>query len=851
MAISYLGYSLTDGYVHNWLVAGPQTIPTADPEHDDGADLRRQILQAHHMAESGITELPVERGPLSEGTFTIGDWQGDWAYVRCEEDHYVDLSATYPTRHYLRAWAYAQLQTPAGHDAALVLSADGPADIWLNDEHVYHREDSDQDAGGRTEVPVSLQAGRNALLVRFEQVGVGATPHRLALRLVGMPTHQVYVILPTTVDPVDRRNALEQIFYAAHLEQYAYERDEDILVTWDPPMDQWTAQIALVLQTPARRIYAETELDEYADPGGRLGRAFRYPQGFYHVFFRPHLEEYAKLNMRITRRLPLWGLDNNRYADTPHSTLEARRLEALKDAARYDDDVYAELAKMAIGWWSRLEEPVFARAIASVEAHAVGSAHKLLGLLGGVARFGEDARFPEDLKSRIEAAAVAYRYDPDDLTPDVMDVTTESHRLLFHTCEILAGQLYAERTFADSDQTGAWHRTQGEARALSWLKERAAWGFADWDSDVGTAEIVAALIHLVAFAEKDEVWELSAAMMDKVLFTMALNSYNGVFGSTRGRTATGSLFHSQLTATSGLSRLMWGLGAYNDHTIGTVSLALAEEYGFPRLIQDIAVGAPDELWSRERHAPPSTGVAVNKVTYRTPDYMLASAQDYRPGEAGGAEHIWQATLGRAAIVFANHPASASLDDAQVPNFWRGNHVLPRVAQWKDVLIAVHKLPEDDWMGFTHAYFPLHAFDAWELREGWAFAQKGKGYLALTASQDLALVTDGPHTRRELRAPGPHTVWLCHMGRAALDGTFAEFQEKILGLDVAFDDLSVELTTLRDESLAFGWEGDLLRNGEPEPITGFRHYESAYGYAELPAEELIITLAGQAMRLDLS
>ncbi|MFO8174478.1 MAG: hypothetical protein R6T96_09365, partial [Longimicrobiales bacterium] len=329
------------------------------------------------------------------------------------------------------------------------------------------------------------------------------------------------------------------------------------------------------------------------------------------------------------------------------------------------------------------------------------------------------------------------------------------------------------------------------------------------------------------------------------------NSYKGVFGSTRGRTATSSLFHSQLTATSGISRLMWGLGAYNDRTLGTVSLALAEQYGFPKLIQDIAVDAPDELWNRERHAPPSTGVVVNKVTYRTPDYMLASAQDYHPGEPGGGEHIWQATLGRAAIVFVNHPASASLEDAQAPNFWRGNRVLPRVAQWKDVLIAVHRLPEDDWLGFTHAYFPLHAFDAWELREGWAFAQKGEGYLALTASQDLALVTDGPHTRRELRAPGPYTVWLCQMGRATLDGTFAEFQEKILAVDVAFDDLSVKLTTLRDETLAFGWEDDLLRNGEPEPITGFRHYESAYGYAELPAKELIINLAGQAMRLDLS
>ena len=72
----------------------------------------------------------------------------------------------------------------------------------------------------------------------------------------------------------------------------------------------------------------------------------------------------------------------------------------------------------------------------------------------------------------------------------------------------------------------------------------------------------------------------------------------------------------------------------------------------------------------------------------------------------------------------------SEDGSHRPNFWHGNYVLPRVAQWKDVLVAIHKLPEDDWMGFTHAYFPVYAFDEYALRERrerpqWAFAQKGR------------------------------------------------------------------------------------------------------------------------------
>ena len=87
-----------------------------------------------------------------------------------------------------------------------------------------------------------------------------------------------------------------------------------------------------------------------------------------------------------------------------------------------------------------------------------------------------------------------------------------------------------------------------------------------------------------------------------------------------------------------------------------------------------------------------------------------------------------------------------------------------------------------------------------------------------------------------------------MGRAALDGEFAEFQYKVLALDVTFDDLSVSCATLRGETLSFGWEGPLTRNGEEEPITGFKHYENPYCTAELPAEQIEIRYGDQAMRL---
>jgi hypothetical protein len=302
-----------------------------------------------------------------------------------------------------------------------------------------------------------------------------------------------------------------------------------------------------------------------------------------------------------------------------------------------------------------------------------------------------------------------------------------------------------------------------------------------------------------------------------------------------------------LEPTSGIARLMWGMGIFNHHIAGPVSLACSENYEFPSIISNIALSAADEMWGRERHAVSSTD-AVDKVTYKTPDSMLCSAQDYFPGRRGAQEHIWQATLGPAATVFVTHPACTSEADARQPNYWAGNAVLPRVAQWKDALIAIYRLPEDDWMGFTHAYFPTYAFDESILRQGWAFARKGDGYLGITAARGLETLTDGHYATRELRSYGQENVWLCHLGRAALDGDFSSFQKKILSLEVKYTQSSVHFPTLRGESLSFGWQGPFLRNGQEEPLSGFSHYENPFVVSEDASRQLEIRFGENALRL---
>jgi hypothetical protein len=231
--------------------------------------------------------------------------------------------------------------------------------------------------------------------------------------------------------------------------------------------------------------------------------------------------------------------------------------------------------------------------------------------------------------------------------------------------------------------------------------------------------------------------------------------------------------------------------------------------------------------------------------------MVSSAQDYQPGVSGDQEHIWQATLDQSAIVFVNSPGCSFQEKGMTPGYWIGNAHLPRTAQWKNALVTIYNLPEDEWMGFTHAYFPTFAFDEYEIRGQWAFARKGSGFLAITASSGIQLITQGPQTLKELRAQGRQVIWVCQMGRAALDGDFSSFKQKILELPLQYDGLSVRFSTIQGEALSFGYEGPFLCNGSEIPLRDFPHYENPYSVTPLNAGQMDIVLNDSVLRLDFS
>jgi hypothetical protein len=830
-------YALTEGYLQHWLMAGPRVL-SARPG------------QPWPAAETNAFSQPVVEGQ----TVQIADEAFIWRYAKTLNDHLLDAGAWLNTAAGLEAWAYCQLASLSAAQIQANLTSYGPAELWLDGQRVDLVPDpAHPSAGGnpwrasRWLAGLPLKAGPNHLLVRFGRLPGAASPCDIALQMAPSAAEPLAlkIQLPIiTTQPSDRAD-YEAVLETAYLDREIYTHGEWVPVRWSAtpalPM-RFNAR----LQQPNGRIYAEAynlRAEEGSDR--QIEQPNTGPDGPYQVLLLPDtLQYHHEQRLRVTRVLPLYlaGAD---YAEQPSSDFAQRRVKGLIHAASRPDDLHAELAKLALGWWAKLDAAVIRANLVQVQQHAAGYPLALAGLVNLLFHYGPAPDFPPALKVEIEAGLLAAHYAPDPAEPDT------DAALLLRVAQLFAGQLFPEQVFSSDGQTGRWHQQQAEPAILNWLRRRGTAGSPVWDTgEVIQAEVVA-LSALLALEDDSELAGLASVALDQTFFGLGLNAFKGTFGSTHARASTASVLSGRLEPTAGLGWLLWGLGILNEHIAGLVSLTHRDDYLIPEVLAAIATDQPAELWNREAHGAleaHSTRPTVYKVTYKTPDYMLASAQDFAAGEPGDQEHIWQATLGPDAVVFVNQPACLNRSDVFRPNFWRGNVRLPRVAQWQDSLLARYQAPAGEGLGFTHAYFPVYAFDDYLLQAGWAFARRGQGYLALTAAHGLELTAAGDNAYRELRSPGRENVWLCQMGRAALDGSFSDFQKRVKGQAIALDGLTARWTSLHGDKLAFGWQDPLQVNDVAQPLSDFRHYDNPYTKIERGAASIEILHGGQGLRL---
>ncbi len=307
----------------------------------------------------------------------------------------------------------------------------------------------------------------------------------------------------------------------------------------------------------------------------------------------------------------------------------------------------------------------------------------------------------------------------------------------------------------------------------------------------------------------------------------------------------------------------WSHGAVTAWQVVPATLAVADRYrlwdttlfrSFRSLRAISQNPALAQVGARELAAFAAAGVLgePTTVTWRSPEVMLSTAVDHRPGDASEQTHSWQATVDADALVFTTHPtgAPATGGRGEDSGYWTGTASMPRSAQHERVSVNCYwpaYQPVDlgslgfsiDYLQMTHAFFPRERFDEWTQRDGWTVARRGDGYVALwshrptewrrtpvissaTFAEPFDLVADGD----------ARNVWICEVGRAPEWPSFAAFVDAVTGAPVAAEERDGGWAVSYDSPTAgavrFGSQGAFTVDGATVALGGGPRHRSRFG-----------------------
>jgi hypothetical protein len=260
---------------------------------------------------------------------------------------------------------------------------------------------------------------------------------------------------------------------------------------------------------------------------------------------------------------------------------------------------------------------------------------------------------------------------------------------------------------------------------------------------------------------------------------------------------------------------------------------------------------------------------VHTYTYRTKDYMLSSAVDYRPGMRSNQTRPWQATIAETAIVFTQQPSYLPVPEGQEPpaywnwqskdepgpGYWTGDSSVPRIGQSKNVAIIIYApqyapkpmgLKDFDYRNETHAYFPHSGFDEVVQAGNWAFGRKDNGYVALYSHRPVAWRSGQPEVYENGGKPfdlvadgGAENVWIVELGSLSEWGSFDAFKAGISAAGITVTPLGtngdtgfsngydVSYMSPKQGEVKFGWSKPLTVAGENVELKWDWRYDNPF------------------------
>jgi len=692
----------------------------------DVTPLKRRLYLARPLSPDASVPEVVE-GP-------------DFRRIHTGVDGLVDWSEFCFTPTYRTAVAGTAFEVDQAEWRTVKVASTGPVLLHVNGELLLHADTVSYMEPVEHSIRVWLPSGVSQIVITSWQVGFRECRQVVRLRVGGLP---VRVVIPSPGADERTSAAAERILSAVGTPSWGTANGQVPLT--GPAGASVRVGRELVTFVDGR---ASVRLDSSAE--GAVGSASMLASG--EVVLGVSVD-----GSPVFREFPVAVLPSA-YRGEPVGTPAQWRSELLDHVRSTTPSVATALAS------GRVSAAALERSLWMIGSRADCADFEAVGLLTLLHRVSE---WEPGLRDEVRAALLGFKYWIDQPGLDAMCYFTENHQLVWHTAELLAGELFGDSTFGNTGWTGDRHAAHGGELAAEWIKRRLAGGFSEFNSNAYLAIDTLALVSIVEFAADPTLVSSARELLDRILVGLHATSWRGINGAAHGRSYVNTVRSSRFEETAPILWLCYGVGALNAAVLPATALATAVRYQLPtapagaELARISSAGEyrfEHDLLSRPYHS--------DIVVYKTPDVMLSTVEDYRPGLPGLQEHVWGATLGPETQVYVTHAPNSSTSSSARPNAWAGNRILPRARQFRDVVLALYRIPPDDPMGYTHAWFPLSTLDSWEQRGVWTIGRRGNGIVALACEGGARIVTVGPDAYQELRPIGPGTAWVCVVGDPA-------------------------------------------------------------------------------------
>ncbi len=247
--------------------------------------------------------------------------------------------------------------------------------------------------------------------------------------------------------------------------------------------------------------------------------------------------------------------------------------------------------------------------------------------------------------------------------------------------------------------------------------------------------------------------------------------------------------------------------------------------------------------------PVTDGVAIqraNTYTYKTNEFMVATAQNYHPGEFADQHHVFSVTIDNELSLFHSHPR----DDFDKTDHWVGYGRLPHSVQDENINLSIYQISDEKGFmekriyDFTHLYFPQEYMDETIIDENYAFGRKGDVYFVFIGKNDLYYL-DG--SEEEVIQAGTDSYWIFEISSKKDEGSFSSFIKRIENNQITYVEQTLTYVS-NQKTMQVTFLGDFLVNNQIID-TNYERHTTTYAHTIREASTMTFEFNGEKLFLD--